>query len=133
MPSPKIDSLLAFAVLLRDGAQCVYCDARQTDGAHITVDHLTPRAWGGKDVENNLVACCSACNTLKGTMDHHAFADMLLRFCRVSPEIRRRFGITGPGIILPRIVAQIAIPLDFARAAQILNEHRQAQRKARRS
>lgn len=132
MPSPKIDALLAFAILLRDRAACVYCGVSKTDGAHITVDHLRPRAWGGKDVPENLVACCIDCNTLKGTADHLAFADMLARYSMTTPDLRRRYGMRGPGNVLPYIDAQIALPIDRIRAAEILDEERRERRAARR-
>ncbi len=31
-----------------------------------TIDHVLPRSRGGKDTWENLVACCLACNNIKG-------------------------------------------------------------------
>ena len=50
-------------VLLRDGYTCAYCGTRG-DRA-MTVDHVVPRARGGRSAWDNLVACCSTCNARK--------------------------------------------------------------------
>lgn len=50
----------------RDGNACVYCGAtEQTSGAHLHLDHLTPRAAGGADVASNLVVACRSCNSAR--------------------------------------------------------------------
>jgi 5-methylcytosine-specific restriction endonuclease McrA len=52
-------------VLHRDRLHCVYCGG--VFAAHeLTLDHVEPRMRGGDDSEGNLVACCEACNRLKG-------------------------------------------------------------------
>jgi len=48
-------------VLRRDGSRCGYCGRAAT-----TVDHVLPRSRGGADSWENLVACCLACNNVKG-------------------------------------------------------------------
>lgn len=52
---------LRIAVLERDGYICAYDGAIAT-----TVDHIIPKAKGGEDRMDNLVACCSPCNARKG-------------------------------------------------------------------
>lgn len=47
-------------VLRRDGYTCYYCGAEAD-----TVDHLVPRAKGGTDDMDNLVAACRSCNYSK--------------------------------------------------------------------
>ena len=49
------------AVLERDNYTCVYDGAPAT-----TVDHVIPKASGGTDDEDNLVASCLPCNARKG-------------------------------------------------------------------
>lgn len=50
------------AVLARDGHRCAYCGVRAT-----TVDHVVPRALGGRDTFENTVAACLRCNNRKGS------------------------------------------------------------------
>jgi 5-methylcytosine-specific restriction endonuclease McrA len=49
------------AVLRRDNHECCYCLARKGT----TVDHVLPRAKGGKHEWTNVVAACRPCNALK--------------------------------------------------------------------
>lgn len=54
---------VAAAIKARDGFACVYCAATaETSGAHLHLDHLTPRSAGGRDVASNLVIACRSCN-----------------------------------------------------------------------
>lgn len=48
-------------VLQRDGFTCAYCF-----GEANSVDHVIPRAQGGSDDLDNLVASCVKCNSSKG-------------------------------------------------------------------
>lgn len=52
------------AVIARDRETCQYCGA-QPGRAHLTIDHVLPRAQGGTTVWENLVAACAACNHRK--------------------------------------------------------------------
>lgn len=51
-------------VLARDRETCQYCGA-QPGRAHLTIDHVLPRAQGGTTSWENLVAACAACNHRK--------------------------------------------------------------------
>ena len=54
---------LRLSVLARDGRICAYCQ----QGDATTVDHVVPLARGGAPYDmDNLVACCSTCNSAKG-------------------------------------------------------------------
>lgn len=46
----------------RDGRACRYCGAKED----LEIDHVIPRAQGGRDTEDNLVVACAACNGRKG-------------------------------------------------------------------
>jgi 5-methylcytosine-specific restriction endonuclease McrA len=58
-------------ILERDGYVCRYCglDGRSSfeNALIMRVDFVVPRAHKGKKRPDNLVACCSPCNTIKGT------------------------------------------------------------------
>jgi hypothetical protein len=47
------------SILDRDANICCYCGFEAT-----TVDHIVPYRYGGSDDEDNLVACCSICNSI---------------------------------------------------------------------
>lgn len=63
LPYKKI-SLTRQNVFKRDRNRCVYCGSREK----LTVDHVIPRAQGGRTVWNNLVTACYKCNSKKGDM-----------------------------------------------------------------
>lgn len=50
-------------ILKRDKNKCVYCGSTK----NLTIDHVIPRAKGGKDSWGNLVTCCDRCNNKKGS------------------------------------------------------------------
>lgn len=49
-------------VFKRDGFKCQYCGTSK----ELTIDHLVPKAKGGKTSWNNLVTACKKCNSRKG-------------------------------------------------------------------
>ncbi len=49
-------------VLKRDKYQCQYCGS----GEKLTLDHVIPRAKGGKHSWDNVVTACEKCNGFKG-------------------------------------------------------------------
>lgn len=53
---------LRWAILRRDNFACRYCGATAEGGAVLHIDHVTPRVRGGKDIPQNLVTACEACN-----------------------------------------------------------------------
>ena len=50
------------AIFRRDHHTCQYCGSKQ----NLTIDHVMPRARGGKDTWENLVTACVTCNNRKG-------------------------------------------------------------------
>jgi 5-methylcytosine-specific restriction endonuclease McrA len=57
---------VARAIKARDGFACVYCGGTEAStGAHLHLDHLTPKAQGGADVATNLVLACRSCNSAR--------------------------------------------------------------------
>jgi len=51
-------------ILLRDAYTCQYC-AKQGTPASLNIDHVVPKAQGGKSEWTNLVAACIPCNSEK--------------------------------------------------------------------
>ena len=49
-------------VFKRDGFKCQYCGKEK----ELTLDHIVPKARGGKTSWSNLVAACKSCNSRKG-------------------------------------------------------------------
>lgn len=56
---------LRMTVLERDGFTCRFCGRRAPE-TQLEIDHVRPRAQGGSDDIDNLVACCMDCNRGKG-------------------------------------------------------------------
>jgi len=50
-------------IIKRDGHQCQYCGKRE---GPMTIDHVIPKSFGGKDSWENLVCACIECNNKKG-------------------------------------------------------------------
>lgn len=61
-------------VLIRDGRTCAYCEKPGN-----TIDHIYPRALGGKNTWINTITACADCNGKKGmrTLEE---SGMVLRF-----------------------------------------------------
>jgi hypothetical protein len=53
-------------IFIRDGYKCIYCGIKQSY-SELTLDHVIPRAHGGKSTWDNLVTCCHECNLKKGS------------------------------------------------------------------
>ncbi len=71
-------------VLLRDKYACQYCGA--IPGAHLlTLDHIVPRALGGRSTWENLVTACRPCNSRKANKPLNV-ARMSLRSAPVQPS-----------------------------------------------
>src|ERR1700758_4228511 len=64
-------------ILERDDYVCRYCglDGRASfeNALVMRVDFVMPRARKGKKEPGNLVACCTPCNTIKGTKVYPSF------------------------------------------------------------
>lgn len=50
-------------IIRRDNATCQYCGKKHLP---MTVDHIVPKQFGGKDTWENLVCACMRCNSRKG-------------------------------------------------------------------
>ncbi|HTP79622.1 MAG TPA: HNH endonuclease [Bacteroidota bacterium] len=63
-------------ILRRDSHRCQYCGKADLT---LTVDHVIPKARGGSDTWENLVAACVHCNNRKGDRTPHEASMSLLR------------------------------------------------------
>jgi 5-methylcytosine-specific restriction endonuclease McrA len=52
-------------IYLRDGNTCQYC-GRELPRTDLNLDHVVPRAQGGRTTWENVVCCCIDCNLSKG-------------------------------------------------------------------
>jgi hypothetical protein len=54
-------------ILLRDGAECVWCRRELApDNPHLSLEHVVPRLKGGPAWPENEVCACSGCNRKRG-------------------------------------------------------------------
>lgn len=69
-------------IFKRDNYECGYCGSKK----NLTIDHVQPKSRGGLNTWNNLITCCSRCNSIKGdkTPDE---ANMKLRFKPTVPGL----------------------------------------------
>lgn len=51
------------SIFARDGHMCQYCGAQKVA---LTLDHVIPKDKGGHTDWDNLVCCCTKCNSMKG-------------------------------------------------------------------
>lgn len=52
-------------IFIRDDFRCQYCGETFPTN-ELTFDHVIPRAKGGRNSMDNVVACCAPCNSRKG-------------------------------------------------------------------
>jgi len=65
-------------VFLRDKFTCQYCD-KKLFGKELTIDHVYPRARGGKTTFLNCTTACRTCNWRKGNKTLEEIGMTLLR------------------------------------------------------
>ena len=51
---------------------CVYC-GKPLSRTGVTYDHIIPKSLGGNRKTNNIILCCSDCNSRKGNMSVDEF------------------------------------------------------------
>lgn len=68
-------------IFKRDGYTCQYCGVT----TNLTLDHVTPKARGGKTSWDNLITACKQCNSKKGD-DLPEESGMKLRYRPFKPS-----------------------------------------------
>jgi len=82
-------------IYLRDGSTCQYC-GRTLPRTDLNLDHVVPRAQGGRTSWENVVCCCISCNLAKGARTPDQAAMRLLKV-PVRPKWTPTFrGGSGP-------------------------------------
>lgn len=90
-----------FAILSRDGFQCVYC-GRTAQQAKLHVDHVVPVSAGGPTHWSNLVTACLDCNLGKSALRSELPRGVVLtepvdwHGSRSEPRVRRWAGPATP-------------------------------------
>jgi 5-methylcytosine-specific restriction endonuclease McrA len=64
MPSTKV-RFSRLNIYARDDNTCQYC-GKKLPRSHLNLDHVVPRALGGRTTWENVVCCCVPCNLRKG-------------------------------------------------------------------
>jgi 5-methylcytosine-specific restriction endonuclease McrA len=83
-------------VLLRDKFTCQYC-AKILPETQLNLDHVTPRAKGGRTTWENIVTSCFRCNTRKANKMPHD-ANMHPQSPPFAPRWRPLFGMHENGL-----------------------------------
>jgi hypothetical protein len=82
-------------ILERDDHRCQYCglDGRASfeNALVMRVDFVVPRARKGKKDPGNLVACCTPCNTIKGTRVYASFDEAKAFVLKQREELRKNW------------------------------------------
>jgi 5-methylcytosine-specific restriction endonuclease McrA len=81
---PKRVLLSRKNIIKRDGHRCQYCGSTHLP---MTVDHVIPKIFGGKDTWENLVCACIKCNNIKGNQTPEQTGFRLLRKPRTPNHI----------------------------------------------
>ena len=80
-------------ILERDDYVCRYCglDGRASfeNALAMRVDFVIPRARKGRKDPSNLVACCTPCNTIKGTRVYGSFEEAKKYVLARREELRK--------------------------------------------
>jgi 5-methylcytosine-specific restriction endonuclease McrA len=83
----------ALHILERDQFRCQYCgldgNASFENALVLSVDFVMPRARKGKKDPRNLVACCRACNVIKGRRVYASFEEARAYVLARREELRK--------------------------------------------
>jgi 5-methylcytosine-specific restriction endonuclease McrA len=69
-------------IFKRDNNTCGYCGSQK----NLTIDHIVPKSRGGKNTWENMITCCSRCNSVKDDRTPEE-AGMKLKFKPYQPDI----------------------------------------------
>ncbi|MGE3624051.1 MAG: HNH endonuclease [Bdellovibrionales bacterium] len=78
----------------QQGGKCFYCPKR-IGKLTATIDHVRPLSDGGRDHENNMVACCRDCNNSKGSRNVTQWLLDRKHHEQQTADIQTEHGATG--------------------------------------
>jgi 5-methylcytosine-specific restriction endonuclease McrA len=88
-------------ILDRDQYRCQYCGldglASFDNALAMSVDFVVPRARKGKKDPKNLVACCRACNMIKGRKVYGNFEEAKAYVLKCREELRKTWEAKAAG------------------------------------
>ena len=91
--SQPVTAAEGIRILERDEYRCQYCglDGRASfdNALAMSVDFVVPRARKGKKDPRNLVACCRACNMIKGRRVYSGFDEARAYVLERREELRK--------------------------------------------
>jgi hypothetical protein len=88
------DNINSFDVLFSlklNNFNCFYCNDK-IDYKDWELDHFNPKANGGKNKRENLVACCKWCNTMKNALDGNAFINKCNQILKNNFFVKNNLG-----------------------------------------
>ena len=106
---PLYQTTLRAYVYHRDGGKCQYCGKRPNKDNPLTLDHIVPRAAGGSDRPDNIVAACRRCNHAKGDQPVDQFMHRRpTMLAQIQAQLRKPMASeTHVNIIIPALLRQI--------------------------
>lgn len=70
------DLMYALAYNLNKIKTCPYC-GKPIRKKKLELDHMFPRDYGGVSITNNLIPCCSDCNSDKGNLNIYEYKELI--------------------------------------------------------
>ena len=96
-------------VMVRDGFRCVYCGTKE---GRLTIDHVRPKALGGKSTFENCVCACKDCNNKKGNKTCQV-AEMFPKTKMVAPTISEFLMMKMKTLGIEKLIADVFLESDF--------------------
>ena len=84
------DLMYALAYNIRQIDICPYC-GRPIRKRNLEVDHMYPRDFGGVSITNNLIPCCSKCNSDKGNLNRFEYDKIRKMNCSKKEKAKEKY------------------------------------------
>ena len=106
---PLFQTTLRGFVYHRDGNKCQYCGKGPGKDNPLTLDHIVPKATGGTDRPDNIVAACRRCNYAKGDLPVEQFLSRRPAvLARIQTQLKKPLAsATHLNIIIPSLLQHL--------------------------